>query len=176
MARHKPSRAHDIEISQDLGAGSIDENRAKVPTTRRGDDLVTVTSRDTSNSQRPTWPAADIPARLTPPISRSTMTEVFNVSPPRLLHSQVRVRVWLTRQLRARPAPRVQLTHSNAPLRLLPTCLVLPVGRLQPSRAPWACPSSFKISNVNIDSVYLGYRFGLIFLAKIDAGGCRDFR
>jgi Zn-dependent M28 family amino/carboxypeptidase len=36
--------------------------------------------------------------------------------------------------------------------------------------------SSDKLSNVNIDSVYFGYRFGLIFLSKIDAGGCRDFR
>ena len=33
-----------------------------------------------------------------------------------------------------------------------------------------------KIENVNASSVYVGYRFALSFLAKIDAGGCADFR
>lgn len=32
-----------------------------------------------------------------------------------------------------------------------------------------------KPKNVNMDSVYLGYRFGLTFAAKIDAAGCKDF-
>jgi len=32
-----------------------------------------------------------------------------------------------------------------------------------------------KIKNVNMDSVYLGYRFGMIFTGKLDAAGCKDF-
>lgn len=32
------------------------------------------------------------------------------------------------------------------------------------------------LENVNVKSVYIGYRFGLNFLAKIDASGCGDFR
>jgi Peptidase family M28 len=32
-----------------------------------------------------------------------------------------------------------------------------------------------KIKSVNIYSVYLGYRFGLIFLSKLDSSGCKDF-
>jgi Iap family predicted aminopeptidase len=33
-----------------------------------------------------------------------------------------------------------------------------------------------KVEKVNVDSVYLGYRFGLLYLSKIDAAGCRDFK
>jgi Iap family predicted aminopeptidase len=33
-----------------------------------------------------------------------------------------------------------------------------------------------KVENVNVKSVYIAYRFGLIYLAKIDAKGCADFR
>ncbi len=36
--------------------------------------------------------------------------------------------------------------------------------------------SADNVSSVNIDSVYFGYRFGLMYLSKIDNGGCRDFR
>ncbi len=36
--------------------------------------------------------------------------------------------------------------------------------------------SSDKIEKVNMESVYFGYRFGLIYLAKLDAAGCSDYR
>lgn len=36
--------------------------------------------------------------------------------------------------------------------------------------------SGDQIENVNMDSVYLGYRFGLVYIAKLDALGCQDFR
>jgi Zn-dependent M28 family amino/carboxypeptidase len=36
--------------------------------------------------------------------------------------------------------------------------------------------SDDKLSKVNMDSVYMGYRFGLVFLAKLDATPCRDHR
>jgi Zn-dependent M28 family amino/carboxypeptidase len=36
--------------------------------------------------------------------------------------------------------------------------------------------SSDKIEKVNTDSVYLGYRFGVFFISKLEANGCRDFR
>ena len=32
-----------------------------------------------------------------------------------------------------------------------------------------------KIKNVNMESVYIGYRFGLIFVARLDAAGCKDY-
>lgn len=33
-----------------------------------------------------------------------------------------------------------------------------------------------KVENVNAKSVYIGYRYGLIYLSKVDAKGCGDFR
>lgn len=36
--------------------------------------------------------------------------------------------------------------------------------------------SDDQIEKVNMDSVYLGYRFGLVFIAKLDALGCQEFR
>lgn len=36
--------------------------------------------------------------------------------------------------------------------------------------------SSDKIEKVNSDSVYLGYRFGLMLLSRLDAADCRDFK
>jgi Iap family predicted aminopeptidase len=33
-----------------------------------------------------------------------------------------------------------------------------------------------QIDKVNMDSVYLGYRFGLVYIAKLDALGCQEFR
>ncbi|CAN5766520.1 hypothetical protein BH24ACI3_BH24ACI3_14360 [soil metagenome] len=36
--------------------------------------------------------------------------------------------------------------------------------------------SSDKIDKVNMESVYLGYRFGLIYLAKLEAAGCGDYK
>jgi len=36
--------------------------------------------------------------------------------------------------------------------------------------------SKDKIENVNMQSVYIAYRYGLNFLVKIDAKGCSDFR
>ncbi len=36
--------------------------------------------------------------------------------------------------------------------------------------------SDDKFSKVNMDSVYMGYRFGLVFLAKLDAAPCKDHR
>lgn len=33
-----------------------------------------------------------------------------------------------------------------------------------------------QIDKVNMDSVYLGYRFGLFYIAKLDALGCQEFR
>jgi Zn-dependent M28 family amino/carboxypeptidase len=36
--------------------------------------------------------------------------------------------------------------------------------------------SGDKLENVNAKAVYIGYRFGLNFLAKLDASGCGDFR
>ncbi len=36
--------------------------------------------------------------------------------------------------------------------------------------------SNDKIGAVNMDSVYLGYRFGLVFTAKVEAAGCSDFQ
>lgn len=36
--------------------------------------------------------------------------------------------------------------------------------------------SNDKLEKVNIDSVYYGYRFGVSFLAKIDAAGCGDYK
>lgn len=36
--------------------------------------------------------------------------------------------------------------------------------------------SNDKVSNVNIDSVYLGYRFGVAYAAKLDSAACGDFR
>lgn len=36
--------------------------------------------------------------------------------------------------------------------------------------------SSDQIDKVNIDSVYLGYRFGLFYVSKIDFAGCHDFK
>lgn len=35
---------------------------------------------------------------------------------------------------------------------------------------------SDKVEKVQTDSVYLGYRYGLMFLAKLDAAGCGDFK
>ena len=35
--------------------------------------------------------------------------------------------------------------------------------------------SNDKIAKVNIDSVYIGYRFGLVFTSKVDVAGCKDF-
>lgn len=35
---------------------------------------------------------------------------------------------------------------------------------------------SDKLDKVNIDSVYIGYRFGLVFLSRLDAAHCSDFR
>jgi Iap family predicted aminopeptidase len=35
--------------------------------------------------------------------------------------------------------------------------------------------SNDKIAKVNIESVYLGYRFGLVFTSKVDAAGCKDY-
>lgn len=32
-----------------------------------------------------------------------------------------------------------------------------------------------KLKSVNMDSVYVGYRFGLVFAARLDAAGCRDY-
>lgn len=36
--------------------------------------------------------------------------------------------------------------------------------------------SGDNVKNINIDSVYLGYRFGLVFLSKVEAAGCRDVK
>lgn len=36
--------------------------------------------------------------------------------------------------------------------------------------------SDDQIEKVNMDSVYLGYRFGLVYIAKLDALGCQEFR
>ena len=36
--------------------------------------------------------------------------------------------------------------------------------------------SKDKISNVNMTSVFIGYRYGLNYLAKVDVKGCGDFR
>ena len=36
--------------------------------------------------------------------------------------------------------------------------------------------SDDQIEKVNMDSVYLGYRFGLVYIAKLDALGCEEFR
>ncbi len=36
--------------------------------------------------------------------------------------------------------------------------------------------SKDKLENVNSQSVYIGYRYALNFLAKIDAGSCDSFR
>lgn len=36
--------------------------------------------------------------------------------------------------------------------------------------------SSDKLEKINMDSVYLGYRFGVVFISKLEASGCRDFR
>jgi putative aminopeptidase FrvX len=36
--------------------------------------------------------------------------------------------------------------------------------------------SDDKVSKVNMDSVYMGYRFGLAYLAEIDATPCQDYR
>lgn len=36
--------------------------------------------------------------------------------------------------------------------------------------------SSDKLEKVNIDSVYLGYRFGMVFISKLENAGCGDFR
>ncbi len=36
--------------------------------------------------------------------------------------------------------------------------------------------SSDKLEKVNTDSVYLGYRFGVGFISKLEANGCREFR
>lgn len=33
-----------------------------------------------------------------------------------------------------------------------------------------------KIENINVSSIYIAFRFALIYLAKIDAKGCADFR
>jgi Zn-dependent M28 family amino/carboxypeptidase len=33
-----------------------------------------------------------------------------------------------------------------------------------------------KLDKVNIDSVYLGYRFGSLYVSKLDAGACGDFK
>jgi Iap family predicted aminopeptidase len=33
-----------------------------------------------------------------------------------------------------------------------------------------------KVSKINMDSVYMGYRFGVVYLANLDAAGCRDYR
>jgi Iap family predicted aminopeptidase len=33
-----------------------------------------------------------------------------------------------------------------------------------------------KLEKVNMDSIYLGYRFGLLFISRIDAAACGDFR
>lgn len=32
-----------------------------------------------------------------------------------------------------------------------------------------------KLKSVNMDSVYVGYRFGLVFAARLDAAGCKDY-
>lgn len=36
--------------------------------------------------------------------------------------------------------------------------------------------SADKVAKVNMESVYIGYRFGLVFTAKVDAAGCKDFK
>lgn len=36
--------------------------------------------------------------------------------------------------------------------------------------------SSDKLEKVNMDSVYIGYRFGVIFISKLEAAGCNSFR
>lgn len=33
-----------------------------------------------------------------------------------------------------------------------------------------------KVDKVNMDSVYMGYRYGLAYLSMLDAAGCKDFR
>ncbi len=36
--------------------------------------------------------------------------------------------------------------------------------------------SSDSLENINVDSVYMGYRFGLILLSRMEVAGCRDFK
>lgn len=36
--------------------------------------------------------------------------------------------------------------------------------------------SDDQIEKVNMESVYIGYRFGLVYIAKLDALGCQEFR
>lgn len=36
--------------------------------------------------------------------------------------------------------------------------------------------SSDKLEKVNIDSVYMGYRFGVVFISKLDSAGCGEFK
>ncbi|MEQ1645205.1 MAG: hypothetical protein ABL959_17280, partial [Pyrinomonadaceae bacterium] len=33
-----------------------------------------------------------------------------------------------------------------------------------------------KLDKVNLDSVYLGYRFGVVFISKLDMAACSDFK
>ena len=36
--------------------------------------------------------------------------------------------------------------------------------------------SNDKLDKVNIESVYLGYRFGVVFISKLDSAGCGEFK